>query len=136
MPNIHSIAIASDHAGYSLKEMLCDYLKENDYEIENLGTDSADSTDYPDYAKAVSKKVASGSASFGVLVCHSGIGMSIAANRHPGIRAAVVNVPEDATLTRVHNDANVLCIGAQRTDKETAKQILSAFLDADFESGC
>ena len=135
MPNIHSIAIASDHAGYSLKEMLCDYLKENDYEIENLGTDSADSTDYPDYAQAVSKKVASGSASFGVLVCHSGIGMSIAANRHPGIRAAVVNVPEDATLTRVHNDANVLCIGAQRTDKETAKQILSAFLDADFESG-
>ena len=135
MPNIHSIAIASDHAGYSLKEMLCDYLKENDYEIENLGADSADSTDYPDYAHAVSKKVTSGEASFGVLVCHSGIGMSIAANRHPGIRAAVVNVPEDATLTRVHNDANVLCIGAQRTDEETAKQILSAFLGADFERG-
>ncbi|NCG27299.1 MAG: RpiB/LacA/LacB family sugar-phosphate isomerase, partial [Verrucomicrobiales bacterium] len=108
---------------------------ENDYQVENLGTDSADSTDYPDYAHAVSKKVTSGEASFGVLVCHSGIGMSIVANRHPGIRAAVVNVPEDATLTRVHNDANILCIGAQRTDEETAKIILSAFLDADFENG-
>ena len=118
MPKIHSIAIASDHAGYGLKEILCDHLRENDYQVENLGTDSADSTDYPDYAHAVSKKVTSGEASFGVLVCHSGIGMSIVANRHPGIRAAVVNVPEDATLTRVHNDANILCIGAQRTDEE------------------
>ena len=104
MPKIHSIAIASDHAGYGLKGILCDHLRENDYEVENLGTDSADSTDYPDYAHAVSKKVTSGEASFGVLVCHSGIGMSIVANRHPGIRAAVVNVPEDATLTRVHNE--------------------------------
>jgi len=135
MPKIHSIAIASDHAGYNLKEILCGHLMENDYQVENLGTDSADSTDYPDYAHAVSKKVANGEASFGVLVCHSGIGMSIVANRHPGIRAAVVNVPEDATLTRVHNDANILCIGAQRTDEGTAKEILSAFLSADFEDG-
>ena len=135
MPKIHSIAIASDHAGYDLKETLCDHLKENGHQVENLGTDSTDSTDYPDYAHAVSKKVTSGETSFGVLICHSGIGMSIVANRHPGIRAAVVNVPEDATLTRVHNDANILCIGAQKTDEQTAKNILSAFLDADFEDG-
>ncbi|MEC7357062.1 MAG: ribose 5-phosphate isomerase B [Verrucomicrobiota bacterium] len=135
MPKIHSIAIASDHAGYNLKEILCGHLMENDYQVENLGTDSANSTDYPDYAHAVSQKVASGEASVGVLVCHSGIGMSIVANRHPEIRAAVVNVPEDATLTRVHNDANILCIGAQRTDEGTAKEILSAFLGADFEDG-
>ena len=135
MPKIHSIAIASDHAGYDLKETLCDHLKENGHQVENLGTDSTDSTDYPDYAHAVSKKVTSGETSFGVLICHSGIGMSIVANRHPGIRAAVVNVPEDATLTRVHNDANILCIGAQKMDEQTAKNILSAFLDADFEDG-
>ncbi|MEE3178031.1 MAG: ribose 5-phosphate isomerase B [Verrucomicrobiota bacterium] len=135
MPKIHSIAIASDHAGYDLKETLCDHLKENGHQVENLGTDSTDSTDYPDYAHAVSKKVTSGETSFGVLICHSGIGMSIVANRHPGIRAAVVNVPEDATLTRAHNDANILCIGAQKTDEQTAKNILSAFLDADFEDG-
>jgi glycine hydroxymethyltransferase len=135
MSSLQSIAIASDHAGFTLKQKLASSLKEAGHEIFDLGTDSADSSDYPDYAHAVSRNVASGNAQVGILVCHTGIGMSIAANRHPGIRAAVVDNPEYASLTRIHNGANILCLGAHRLDEEQAAAIVSAFLAAEFEAG-
>ena len=129
------ILIASDHAGFELKESLMAHLIEKGHEIKDLGTNSSESTDYPDYAHELSGLIAHEEATLGILICHSGIGMSIAANRHPQIRAAVVNEPSDASLTRTHNDANVLCLGAQRMKLETAKEITELFINADFEAG-
>lgn len=128
------ILIASDHAGFELKESLMAHLIEKGHEIKDLGTDSSESTDYPDYAHELSELIAHEEAKLGILICHSGIGMSIAANRHPQIRAAVVNEPSDASLTRTHNDANVLCLGAQRMKLETAKEITESFINAVFEA--
>ncbi len=135
MPDLHSIAIASDHAGFDLKQSLAAALAEAGHEVDDLGPASADSTDYPDYAHAVSRAIADGDADLGILVCHTGIGMSIAANRHPAVRAAVADHPEDAALTRQHNDANVLCLGARRLDADRALEIAQAFLGATFEAG-
>ena len=135
MPLLQTIAIAADHAGFELKQKLASRLKESGHKILDLGTNSPESTDYPDYAHAVSRDVAAGTAQVGILVCHTGIGMSIAANRHPGIRAAVVDNPEYASLTRTHNGANILCLGAHRLNEEKAEAIVSAFLDAKFEPG-
>ncbi len=135
MPTTQSIAIASDHAGFELKQQLVAHLREGGHELEDLGTDSAGSTDYPDYAHAVSRMVEGGDVDLGILVCYTGIGMSMAANRHPQIRAAVVCSPEDATLARVHNGANVLCIGARDLAAEKAEAIVAAFLAAEFEAG-
>ena len=135
MPSLPSIAIACDHAGFELKQKLIARLKEAGHEIRDYGTDCAESTDYPDYAHVVSREVASGNAGIGILVCHTGIGMSMAANRHPGIRAAVVDSPEYASLTRIHNGANILCLGAHRLNEEKAAEIVEVFLAGEFETG-
>ena len=129
------IAIAADHAGFALKEKLRDSLRERGYEIVDLGTASGDSTDYPDYAGAVARKVAEGSSERGLLVCSTGVGMSIAANKIPGIRAALGTNPEEVRLTRAHNDANVLALGAKFIDPKSAEELVDIFLNTEFEGG-
>ena len=129
------IAIASDHAGYDLKTILAEELGTMGYEVVDLGTDGRDSVDYPDFAKALIKAVIEGGADCGVLVCGTGIGISIAANRHPGIRAAVCHNETTARLARAHNDANVLALGARIVGVEVAKDCLRAFLTTDFAGG-
>ena len=129
------IAVASDHAGYLLKSILCDDLKTLGYQVLDLGTDSLDSVDYPLFAHDVAATVASGRAGCGVVLCGTGIGVSIAANRHPGVRAALCHNAETARLSRKHNDANVLALGARIIDEKTAKCCLRAFLDTEFEGG-
>jgi ribose 5-phosphate isomerase B len=129
------IAIASDHAGYDLKTVLAEELGTMGYEVVDLGTDGRDSVDYPDFAKALIKAVIEGRADCGVLVCGTGIGISIAANRHPGIRAAVCHNETTARLARAHNDANVLALGARIVGIEVAKDCLKAFLTTEFAGG-
>ncbi len=135
MPMPEVIAIASDHAGVALKEALKDQLMALGFLPEDLGAHSKDSVDYPDYAEKLCKLILSKKATRGVLVCGSGIGMSIAANRHKGIRAALCRSVVDAELSRQHNNANVLCLGERSTDVDTAKEILKRFLDTPFEGG-
>jgi len=130
-----TIAIGADHAGFSLKRSLSRELSEMGYTVVDLGTVSEDSVDYPDFADAVATTVLSGSARSGVLICGSGIGMSIAANRHRGIRAALCSDVESATLARRHNDANVLVLGARRLDAREASDCLRAFLATPFDGG-
>ena len=129
------IAIGSDHAGFEMKEALKAHLKEKGYEVQDFGTDSDASCDYPEYAKAVAHCVADGKAEKGVLICGTGIGMSMAANKVKGIRAAVVGDAFSAQATREHNDANVLCMGARVIDLEKATQFLDIFLDTPFSEG-
>ena len=129
------IAIGSDHAGLELKQAVLSYLSKRGENVGDLGTASKESVDYNDYAEAVCKEVIAGRADFGVLICGSGIGMSIAANRHPQIRAALVANPADAAVTRQHNDANVLCMGARNVNPTDAARIVEAFLTAKFEGG-
>ena len=129
------IAIASDHAGYDLKTVLAEELGTMGYEVVDLGTDGRDSVDYPDFAKALIKAVNEDRADFGVLVCGTGIGISIAANRHPGIRAALCHNETTARLARAHNDANVLALGARIVGIEVAKDCLKAFLTTEFAGG-
>jgi len=129
------IALAADHAGFVLKDLLVKEIERDGGAVLDLGTNSADSVDYPDYADRVAAAIASGEAERGVLVCGSGIGMSIAANRHPGIRAALVHDAVTARLARQHNDANVLVLGGRFVDAETARACLRAFLDTPFEGG-
>ena len=129
------IAIGSDHAGFELKQAVLSYLSKRGENVGDLGTASKESVDYNDYAEAVCKEVIAGRADFGVLICGSGIGMSIAANRHAQIRAALVANPADAAVTRQHNDANVLCIGARNVIPTDAARIVEAFLTAKFEGG-
>jgi ribose 5-phosphate isomerase B len=129
------IPIGSDHAGFELKNLLADELRSLGYEVEDVGTDSEDSTDYPDYAHPVAREVELGSANRGILLCGTGLGMSYAANRHKGVRAAVAWSPEVAQLAREHNDANVLVLPARFLDTETAKTILKTWLDTPFEGG-
>lgn len=130
-----TIAIASDHAGTQLKDALKDQLLALGFIPEDLGAHSKDSVDYPDYANALSKWVLAKPVRRGVLICGSGIGMSIAANRHKGIRAALCRTVQDAELSRQHNNANVLCLGERITDIATSKEILKRFLDTPFEGG-
>lgn len=130
-----TIAIGSDHAGFALKQALVPVLRGRGVTVHDVGTHSADSTDYPDYAHTVAHLVANGDADFGILCCSTGIGMSMAANKVPGVRAAMVVNEEVAALTRQHNDANVLCLGAKTSTPEQAVKILDAFLGADFEGG-
>jgi RpiB/LacA/LacB family sugar-phosphate isomerase len=127
------IALASDHAGYSEKERLKPLLLELGLEVEDLGTVSEDSVDYPDYARKVAERVAHGEAEQGVLVCGSGTGMAIAANKVPGVRAAVGWNEETARLARQHNDANVLSIGARTTPPEEIPKIVRAWFDTKFD---
>ncbi len=129
------LSIGCDHGGFQLKETLKRHLQSRSVVFEDLGTHSAESTDYPDYAKAVAEAVVSGKAQCGLLVCTSGIGMSIAANKVPGARAALVFNAEMASLAREHNDANILCLGAKQTSPQQAIEIVDAFLGGSFAGG-
>ena len=129
------VAIGADHAGFELKNVLGDALRRTGHEVCDCGTNSAESTDYPDYAGRVAQAVASGTAERGVLVCGSGVGMSIAANKVRGIRAALGVTPEEVRLTRAHNDANILTLGARFTDSALAGELLRTFLETPFEGG-
>jgi len=127
--------IASDHAGFPLKQALLAHMQSKGMDVRDLGTRSTDSVDYPDFADAAAHAILSGEAKMGVLVCGSGIGISIAANRHKGIRAALCRSVEDATLSRQHNNANILCLGGRITDEATAKACVDAFASTAFEGG-
>lgn len=129
------LAIASDHAGVDYKKRLIEHLEKQGYYCINLGTDTEESVDYPVYADRVCGKITSGECALGILICGTGIGMSIAANKHKGIRAALCSDTESAALTRQHNDANVLCLGARILPFEKAVQITDAFLNAEFLGG-
>lgn len=128
------IAVGSDHAGYELKNQLMEHLKNRGYEVKDYGTYSEESCDYPDYAKQVANAVAGGEAEKGLLVCGTGIGMSIAANKVKGIRAAVLSDEFSAEATRSHNDANILCLGARVVDYTKAEKLLDIFLDTPFSA--
>ena len=130
-----TIAIACDHAGLDLKRCLADHLAGLGFQVLDLGTDGPGKVDYPDYAHALAEAIASGRTERGVLICGSGIGISMAANRHSGIRAALVHEVESARLARRHNDANVIAFGARFIEPETARTCLEAFLETEFEGG-
>jgi RpiB/LacA/LacB family sugar-phosphate isomerase len=130
-----TIAIGADHGGYELKETLKQHLKQRGVSVADLGATSSESSDYPDYAQAVAQSVASHRARLGVLICTTGVGMSIAANKVPGVRAALVGDAATAALARQHNDANVICLAGKTTPPEEARRIVDAFLDARFEGG-
>lgn len=129
------IALASDHAGYAEKERLKPLFQELGLEVEDLGAVSEESVDYPDYARKVAERVAQGEAQQGVLVCGSGTGMAIAANKVAGVRAAVAWNEETARLARQHNDANVLAIGARTTPLEEIPKIVRAWFNTNFDGG-
>ena len=129
-----TLIVGSDHAGLELKRELLGVAAELGYEVVDIGTHTSDSTDYPDYAHQVASAVGRGEG-LGLLVCGTGIGMSMAANRHPGVRAAVCSDVFSASMTRQHNDANVLCIGARVVGAGLAAEVLKAFLSASFEGG-
>jgi ribose 5-phosphate isomerase B len=130
-----SIVIASDHAGLPLKQELASALSELGHAFVDLGTHEGGSVDYPDYAHRVSLGIVEGRHALGVLVCGSGVGMSIAANRHKGIRAVVCSEPYSAAMARRHNDANVLCLGSRVVGGGLGREILEAFLAQSFEGG-
>ena len=130
-----AIAVASDHAGFDLKEILKRDLQEAGHAVLDLGTNSTQSVDYPDYGAAMADAVASGRAEKGVLVCATGIGISMAANRNPKVRAALVHDVTSARLSRQHNDANVVAFGQRLIGPETAREALKVFLDTKFEGG-
>jgi ribose 5-phosphate isomerase B len=129
------IAVGADHAGLSLKQRLLERLRAQGHEVADFGTNSPESTDYPDYAAAVGRAVASGQADKGLLVCSSGVGMSIAANKIRGVRAALGANDDEVSYTRRHNDANVLALGAKYTPPEDAERMLDTFLNTEFEGG-
>jgi len=129
------IAAGADHAGYDAKEHLKRWLTERGHEVEDLGTHGSSSVDYPDFAGRVGRAVAAGTAELGLLICGSGIGMSIAANKVPGIRAAVVSDEKTAALSRQHNDANVFCAGSRTTPVVKIAESLKVFLQTPFEGG-
>jgi ribose 5-phosphate isomerase B len=130
-----AIAVASDHAGFDLKEILKRDLQEAGLEVLDLGTNSNQSVDYPDFGIAMANAVASGKAERGVLVCGTGIGISMAANRNPKVRAALVHDVTSARLSRLHNDANVVAFGQRLIGTETAREALKVFLGTEFEGG-
>ena len=129
------IAVGSDHAGLGLKAELCAHLEALGHRTEDLGTHSAESCDYPEFAEVVARAVADGSADWGLLVCGTGVGMSISANKVEGVRAAVVSDTFSARMTRLHNNANILCLGERVVGGGLAKEILDAWLSAEFEGG-
>ena len=129
------VALASDHAGFAEKEKLKNLLTDLGVEFEDLGTSSPDSVDYPDFAKKVADEVVRGNVEQGVLVCGSGTGMAITANKVPGVRAAVAWSEETARLARQHNDANVLALGAKTTPPEVIPLIVKAWFSSAFEGG-
>jgi len=132
---IMRIAIASDHAAIELKALLVDWLLEQGHDVNDLGPHDETSVDYPDYGYALANSVATGAAERGVALCGSGIGISIAVNRNPKCRAALVSEPLSAQLCREHNDANVIAMGARLTGPDMAKACLTAFLSTEFGGG-
>jgi ribose 5-phosphate isomerase B len=129
------IAIASDHAGIALKADVCQMLQSRGLAVEDLGPNDPSSVDYPDYAHLVAAAVADGRIEWGVLICGTGIGMSMAANRHPGVRAALCHDAYTAEMARRHNDANILCIGARTIGAGVAEQVVQVFVTTSFEGG-
>jgi ribose 5-phosphate isomerase B len=129
------IAAASDHAGLALKRELVESLRVKGHEVSDLGPDSDKSVDYPDFAKLVAAEVAQGGAELGILVCGTGIGMSITANKVHGVRAAICRTEFEARMARQHNDANVLCLGQRVTGSGLAAAISDAFIGSSFEGG-
>ena len=129
------LLIASDHAGFELKEKLEAWLRDQGYTVTDLGTETTESTDYPDYAHPLAQRVSEGEAERGILLCGTGLGMSYVANRYPHVRAAVAWTPEIAELARRHNDANVLALPARFLSEAEARQILRTWLETPFEHG-
>jgi ribose 5-phosphate isomerase B len=130
-----NIAIGADHAGFVLKQEVAENLRQGGHTVIDQGTDSTASADYPDYAAAVGRAVAGGMAERGILVCGTGVGMAIAANKIHGVRAALALNPEEVRLTRQHNDANVLALSAKYTTAGSANQFVKLFLETAFEGG-
>ena len=129
------IAVGNDHAGFILKTELVKVLNDLGYSVTDLGTYDTERVDYPDFGSAVGRAVANNDADVGLLVCGSGIGIGMAANKISGVRAATVHNVETATLARQHNDANIVCFGERLIEVETARESLIAFLNAEFEGG-
>jgi ribose 5-phosphate isomerase B len=129
------IVIASDHAGFEQKQQLAAWLTSQGYSVNDLGPATDDRVDYPDYAALVAKEVAAGTATYGVLVCGTGIGMAIAANKIPGTRAVNITTPEFAALSREHNDANIVTLSGRFVSLETNERILQTFLTTPFGEG-
>lgn len=135
MNNITSIAIGSDHAGYDYKQAVKAHLRERGFDVRDVGCDSNESCHYPVFAHRLCELIQNGECKAGILICGTGIGMSIAANKHKGIRAAVCSDPYSAELTRQHNDANVLCLGARVIGYADAESLTDIFLDTAFIGG-
>ena len=129
------IAVAADHAGWQDKTWLLERLRALGHEVEDFGTDSDESCDYPDFAAKAARAVAGGGYDRGMLICGTGVGMSMAANKIKGVRAAACQTVDAARLSREHNDANVLCLGARVTDHETMREIVDVWLASAFEGG-
>jgi ribose 5-phosphate isomerase B len=130
-----TIAIAADHAGFALKQALKAELADMDYDVLDLGTDGTESVDYPDFGHAAARAIETGRVRRAVIVCGTGIGISIAANRHAGVRAALCHDAATVRLARQHNDANVLALGGRVIDADTGRACLRAFLETEFEGG-
>lgn len=129
------IAIASDHGGFDLKDIIVEYLKEKGYEVTDYGISENKRVDYPDYAALVADGINKGKEELGILICGTGLGMSIAANKISGIRAACVSDSFSAKMAREHNNANILCFGGRVVGDEVAKTLVDAFLEAEFAEG-
>jgi ribose 5-phosphate isomerase B len=129
------IALGADHAGFELKESLRSQLEQAGHKVVDFGTNSAQSVDYPDFAGNVAHDVAGGGAERGILVCSTGVGMSMAANKVDGIRAALGTIPDEVRLARQHNNANVLTLGARYLDAPKAMELVNVFLETEFEGG-
>jgi ribose 5-phosphate isomerase B len=129
------LRIASDHAGFGLKSRILRYLAEKNIESVDMGTDNGDSVDYPDYAVAVAEAVSKDQSDRGILICGTGIGMSIVANKLPGVRAALCHDTMTAEASRQHNDANILVLGGRVLDEKTALQIVQVWLETEFDGG-
>ena len=127
--------IGTDHAGFEVKSFVIEYLQEKGIEVEDLGTYSSESVDYPDYAHKVAEAVLANPGTMGILICGSGIGMSLAANKHKGIRAALCHDHYTASMSRRHNNANILCFGARIVGKGEIESILEGWLNSEFEGG-
>ncbi|MBT3891469.1 MAG: ribose 5-phosphate isomerase B [Planctomycetaceae bacterium] len=129
------LTIGSDHRGYRVKQKIVDYLNRNGHQCHDVGTNSDQSVDYPDIAQAVSRDVCTGDSARGILICGTGIGMAIAANKYPGVRAASCHDEITAEMSRRHNDANVLCLSADLFGERNVEPLLQLWLNTDFEGG-
>ncbi len=129
------VSVGSDHAGFELKSFIINYLNENGVELVDRGTYSSESTDYPEFAHAVAKDVSEGASSWGILICGSANGVAMSANKHEKIRCAICWEKELAELARAHNDANILALPSRFIEKEKAREIVEAFMKAEFEGG-